>query len=142
MPDLPQGPEIRSGKLEGGVDVQLEAGSEFTLKYIADDPKGKKKTKLLINRMRERISLPVWRNNLVLDIVSRCDAVPENIICPCFTWHTTPGSLSVQLAGLENKGNSSWVCQDYANLSKVCYSGFAPMMFTFFSSCFQMKTES
>jgi len=35
-----QGPEIRSGKLQGGADVQLEAGSEFTFKYIEADPKG------------------------------------------------------------------------------------------------------
>jgi hypothetical protein len=35
-----QGPEIRSGKLQGGTDVQLEAGSEFTFKYIEADPKG------------------------------------------------------------------------------------------------------
>eukprot|EP00285_Hemiselmis_virescens_P006543 CAMPEP_0173378830 /NCGR_PEP_ID=MMETSP1356-20130122/1951_1 /TAXON_ID=77927 ORGANISM="Hemiselmis virescens, Strain PCC157" /NCGR_SAMPLE_ID=MMETSP1356 /ASSEMBLY_ACC=CAM_ASM_000847 /LENGTH=492 /DNA_ID=CAMNT_0014332033 /DNA_START=79 /DNA_END=1557 /DNA_ORIENTATION=+ len=35
-----KGPEIRSGKLAGGVDVQLEQGSEFTLKYFEDDPKG------------------------------------------------------------------------------------------------------
>lgn len=35
-----QGPEIRSGKLVGGTDVQLEAGSDFTFKYIEADPKG------------------------------------------------------------------------------------------------------
>ena len=35
-----QGPEIRSGKLKGGADVQIEAGTDFTLKYIEADPKG------------------------------------------------------------------------------------------------------
>ena len=35
-----QGPEIRSGKLADGQDVQLEAGSEFTLKYFDDDRAG------------------------------------------------------------------------------------------------------
>jgi len=54
-----KGPEIRSGKLVDGKDVQLEAGSEFTLKYIASDPQG-----------------------------------------------------------LENRGTSTWVCQDYAKLAE------------------------
>jgi hypothetical protein len=31
------------------------------------------------------------------------------------------GELTQQhVAGLENKGTSTWVCQDYANLAKVC----------------------
>lgn len=54
-----KGPEIRSGKLAGGADVQLVQGTDFTLKYIAADPKG-----------------------------------------------------------LENKGDATWVCQDYPNLAK------------------------
>lgn len=37
---FPQGPEIRSGKLADGKEVQLEAGSEFTLKYFEDDRAG------------------------------------------------------------------------------------------------------
>mmetsp|Transcript_5468 Transcript_5468/g.13254 ORF Transcript_5468/g.13254 Transcript_5468/m.13254 type:complete len:494 (+) Transcript_5468:83-1564(+) len=54
-----KGPEIRSGKLAGGADVQLVQGSEFTLKYVESDPKG-----------------------------------------------------------LENKGDATWVCQDYPRLAQ------------------------
>eukprot|EP00281_Chroomonas_sp_CCMP1168_P026970 CAMPEP_0206239964 /NCGR_PEP_ID=MMETSP0047_2-20121206/15677_1 /ASSEMBLY_ACC=CAM_ASM_000192 /TAXON_ID=195065 /ORGANISM="Chroomonas mesostigmatica_cf, Strain CCMP1168" /LENGTH=497 /DNA_ID=CAMNT_0053664697 /DNA_START=25 /DNA_END=1518 /DNA_ORIENTATION=+ len=35
-----KGPEIRSGKLFDGSDVELVAGTEFTFKYIPEDPKG------------------------------------------------------------------------------------------------------
>jgi len=58
-----KGPEIRSGKLEGG-EVKIEAGTELTLKYFPDDPQG-----------------------------------------------------------LKNKGCSTWIAQDYANLSKVLTVG-------------------
>lgn len=54
-----KGPEIRSGKLEGG-EAKVEQGTEFTLKYFPDDPQG-----------------------------------------------------------VQNKGNSSWVAHDYANLHNV-----------------------
>lgn len=35
-----KGPEVRSGKLEGGQDVKVVAGTTFTLKHFPDDPTG------------------------------------------------------------------------------------------------------